>query len=225
MWLAHVQLLDSALPIGAFSHSFGLETLVQHGKVKNAEELKQYVETMLWGTWASGDAMGIKAVYDYVPQEQWSELWEIDQALHVQRMAKESREGLQKMGKRLLRLSQTMYPHLNWQRLLDAIGAGQCFGSYPVVYGWTTYQLEVPIEQAVQGYLYNCLTASMNNAVRLMALGQTEAQVLLATLLPQIEQAWREVESYDPSRFHNSNPLAEIAMMQHESLYSRLFMS
>ncbi|MBV9868923.1 MAG: urease accessory protein UreF [Abitibacteriaceae bacterium] len=225
MWLAHVQLLDSALPIGAFSHSFGLETLVQQGKIQNAEDLKQYVETMLWGTWAAGDAMGIKAVYEYVPQEQWLELWEIDQALHVQRMAKESREGLQKMGKRLLRLSQTMYPRLVWGPLLDALATHQCYGAYPVVYGWITYQLEVPVEQAVQGYLYNGLIASMNNAVRLMALGQTEAQVLLATLLPQIEQAWREVESYDPSQFYNSNPLAEIAMMQHESLYSRLFMS
>jgi urease accessory protein len=41
--LSYVQLLDSALPIGGFSHSFGLETFVQHNKVTNIQELEVYI--------------------------------------------------------------------------------------------------------------------------------------------------------------------------------------
>jgi urease accessory protein len=225
MQLAHIQLLDSALPIGGFSHSFGLETMVQQGKIRTASDLKSHVETMLFQVWAPSDALGIKAVYLFAPQEQWDELWRIDQMLHVARPARETREGLHKMGKRLLQLAHAIYPQLPWTPLTEAIEARRCPGAHSTVYGWVTYHLRVTLEDAVKGYLYNCLLSSINNAVRLMALGQTQAQVLLAELLPSVQQAWQTVADREPSDFYTSAPGAEIAMMQHETLYSRLFMS
>jgi urease accessory protein len=65
----------------------------------------------------------------------------------------------------------------------------------------------------------------VNNAVRLMSLGQTQAQTLVAQMLPQIADAWHEVEQRDPFEFATSTPMLEVAAMQHETLYSRLFMS
>ena len=38
-WLAMQQLLDSSLPIGGFSHSFGLETMVQDGRMNHPSQL------------------------------------------------------------------------------------------------------------------------------------------------------------------------------------------
>jgi urease accessory protein len=225
MQLSHIQLLDSALPIGGFSHSFGLETLVQQGKIRTVSELKSYAETMLFQVWAPSDALGIKAVYLYAPQEQWGKLWQVDQMLHVARPARETREGLHKMGKRLVQLARAMHPHLPWAPLVESVEARLCPGCHPTVYGWITYHLGVPLEDAATGYLYNCLLSSINNAVRLMALGQTQAQVLLSELLPSMPQAWQMVAEREPCDFYTSAPGTEVAMMQHETLYSRLFMS
>lgn len=225
-WLSYMQQLDSAIPIGGFSHSFGLETLVQLGVVEKPEQLRQYIETMLYQSWAPVDALAVKAVYQYTPDQAWSSLWEVDRTQHVQRAAAETREGVVKMGRRLLQLSRAMYPELGWEPLMEAIREQRCFGTHPLIHGWITYRLQVPLAMAAEGYLYAATMTCINSGLRLMSIGQTEGQRLLAQLLPVIADAWREASSLDPLEdgFGNT-PFADIAMMRHEALYSRLFMS
>ncbi|WP_246321193.1 urease accessory protein UreF [Paenibacillus germinis] len=224
-WLAYQQLLDSALPIGGFSHSFGLETLVQQERLVTIEELEAYIRTMLAGSWATSDAMVIKAAYTHIPRQGWEQLWEIDHMLHVQRVSSEARSGVQKMGRRLLQLSRSMYPDLNWLPLDEAVKAGNCSSNHPIVHGWVSYHLGVPLHQAAEGYLYSCIMTCINSALRLMSMGQTQGQILLAKLLPLTGSEWQRVAHLDPLDAYTNSPAADLAMMQHETLYSRLFMS
>ena len=225
MNLAHLQLLDSALPIGAFSHSFGLETLVQDGRVRDANELREFCRAMLRGAWAPCDVLGVKAAYQWNAPENWDELWEFDQTMHVARAARETREGMRKMGKRLLALGRDLHPQLLWQPLENAIQNGRCVGEYGTVYGWLCFHLGVELDEAATGFLFTCLSATVNGAVRAMRLGQTDGQRLVTAMLPEIESAWREVKVRDPWDFSTRAPAIDIAQMRHETLYSRLFMS
>jgi urease accessory protein len=225
LWLSHLQLLDSALPVGAFAHSFGLETLVQRGRVTTADDLYEYCRTILYGSLACGDALGVAAVYRYVPSGNLGELWRLDDAMHAARAAEETREGQRKIGRRLLQLGEAMHPGLNWLPLKSAVETGLCAGAHPLVYGWLCFHLEIPETAAIHGYLYGCLNSTVNNAVRLMRLGQTDGQKVLAKLIPEISKAWEQNRGNDPWDFTVSLPELEIAMMEHERLYSRLFMS
>jgi urease accessory protein len=224
-WLRYAQFLDSALPIGGFSHSFGLETMVQSGKLINIRDLNEYIETMLFQAWAPMELMAIKAVFLHGSSDNWDGIWLADRVQHVQRAARETREGSQKMGRRLLRLAHNMYPDMLWEPLDAAIQAGKCFGTHPIVHGWIGWQLAVPMKQVAEGYLYCNITHCINSALRLMSLGQTEGQTLLAKLLPRASEAWLSVADRDPEDCCSNTPAADINMMRHETLYSRLFMS
>ncbi|MBN2983219.1 MULTISPECIES: urease accessory protein UreF [Cohnella] len=270
-WLSLQLLLDSALPIGSFAHSYGLETLVQENVVRDGAELRQYLEGMLLHSWATGDLMVVKAVYAdeaysgggrdparagaaaaqtghaaSVPGSVHSAhagasaalpggsrpsaddvayAASIERLVHVQRLGAETRDGVEKTGRRLMRLAPHLFPSLPVERLAADVRAGRCLGTYPYVFGWLCRHLGIPLDRAAEGYLYACASTGVNAALRLMPMGQHEAQKLLASLFPVISEAWADVRDMDPADAYGAMPQAEIGMIRHERLYSRLFMS
>jgi urease accessory protein len=227
-WLSLQLLLDSALPIGSFAHSFGLESLVQDGRVEDGADLRAYIESMLRHSWATSDLMIIKAVYHRSNIEDGGSdpyAYDIEKLVHVQRLAPESRDGMEKIGRRLLKLAPELFPSISFSRLKEDVREGRCFGSYPLVYGLICRSLDIPLDRAAEGYLYAAVVTCVNAALRLISIGQTEAQRLTASLFPAVAYSWEAVRDMDPAEAYSGMPLAELAMIRHETLYSRLFMS
>ena len=97
--------------------------------------------------------------------------------------------------------------------------------THPLVFGFLCRRLGFPLHRAVQGLLYGNLVTCVNSSLRLMAIGQTAGQAIIARLLPLVAHGWEIAKRLEPEEAYACTPLAELMAMRHETLYSRLFMS
>jgi len=225
-WLAHLQLLDSALPVGAFAHSWGLETAVATGDVRDAASLRRHLAALVHGRWAPFDAR--VAVLPWLLDEAGvtiDDLCAIARVAHVSVPSSRSREASLAIGRRLLRLVPELHPSIDIDPIATAMTDGRCPTLHPLVYGAVARELGVSRERAALGWLHATVAGAVGAAVRLMSLGQTDAQRIVAAVARDLPDAWRAADDPgdpEPAAFA---PLADEWAMRHPRLRARLFMS
>lgn len=226
--LPFIQLLDSAFPTGAFSHSFGLETAVQEGRIRGVEELREWLKAYIHGNLSPMEGQGVHLAFHlFKAGEREEELWELDTRLTLSRLARESREGGCKIGKRYLYLVLELYPDCSLKKYASKIKEKACFGNPAIVHGGMCAHLELKAHTTVESYLYMSVNSLVQNAIRMFSMGQTEGQKLLLSLIQYIKEETQQILDHPVSlqELASRNVFQEIQSMRHEHLYSRLFMS
>ncbi|MNW41223.1 Urease accessory protein UreF [compost metagenome] len=223
--LRFAQLLDSALPVGGFSHSFGLETYVEEKDIVTGDQLEKYIFGQLHCSWVRMEGLVIKGMYEAMGRQDAAEIARLDHIVYVQRVARESRDGLQKMGKRLLKLCRSLYPELSFHLIEEAIDQYDAPCTFPVIFAWISKELGISRDESVYGYLYISVMSVANGGLRLMHIGQTEVQTIVTRTLEKVSSEWEAVKDWPIGKMCSFGWAQEIYAMQHETLGSRLFMS
>lgn len=223
--LALLQLTDSQLPTGAFSHSYGLETYIQEDQVTDAASftawLNMYVDEQL----KYADGLVSRLVYEAIERDDIAEIWKLDRLITVQNLPREVRQGSYKMGERLVSLGLSLYEFPLLIEYKERISTNQSFGHPAIVFTMIAYYLEVPKKSAISSYLYSCVSGIVQNAVRGIPLGQTAGQRILRDIQPQLLETAKETEKLKFDDFGITAPGIEISQMKHERLTIRIFMS
>lgn len=222
-----MQIHDSAFPIGSYTQSFGMETYIQQDEVRTKQEVVNYCKAYLFHNLMRGDAIIVKAAHRAVQIEDLDRLVYLEELCHGIKLARESRNGSIKMGKQFL---QTILPLAEsgmdvlkeWKSKLDQ---QHVKGHYAVLYGIYTAALDVDVGRAVLTYLYSSVNGLIQNAVRAVPLGQHNGVQALHKLLPAIEEATEDALNCELDDLSNNAIGIEMASMQHEHLFSRLFIS
>jgi urease accessory protein len=219
------QLTDSAFPIGAFAHSFGLESYVARGLVHSAMGLEEFISNTLLHALAPSDGVACVAVYR--AEDGWEEVVrELAQRLTAMKTVREFRQASRALGIRLLRMATQILALPRAARYLAAIEAKTLDGHLSLAYGAVCRDLEWPLPPALAAWFRQSCAALVSVGARLIPLGQTEGQALLARLGTPVLEAVELALGRDADDLASFAPGQELAGMIHRDvLTTRLYIS
>jgi len=225
MLLSLLHLSDPTLPIGGYTHSNGLETYVQEGLVFNAATAEEYIRSMLQYNLQYNDAAFASLAYDAALQQDFNALLQLDEECTALKLPREIRQASQKLGIRLIKIfsRQQAFPFM--QQYEQAMQQSTATGHYCLVFGVYACLLQIPKPEALQAFYYNAVAGMVTNSVKLVPLGQLDGQDILHRLQPLMQELAIATLRPDRKWLGCCNTGFDIRCMQHERLYSRLYMS
>ena len=217
-----LQICDSLFPIGAFTLSNGLETFVQRGLIDSAEQLGKYLTDYLAvAPYQELGAMAL-AMQNADDKATWISL---DQLYTALRAPMEVRQGSAKLCMRLLKAAGQIAPLPVLEAYYAHIRQGDCTGQHPIAVGLFAAGHGVNAQEALTIYGYSLLSAMTTHAAKCVPLRQLEAQRVLREHLPALLPAVQSALTITQEDLGASGAAFDILAMQHETLYSRLYMS
>ena len=194
-----LQVNDALFPIGGYSHSQGLETYIQQGSVCDEKTAAEYIHKKLRFALAYTDLLAVRLAWELADQSDADGLDELEEILGASRIPFEQREASRKMGSRFAKTIEKL--HAETMPMKNR----EIFEAYH--------------------YLYAQTSAMVTNCVKTIPLSQSAGQQLLSGCYPEFAEILEEIRTYSEDDLCLSAPGFDIRGIQHEKLYSRLYMS
>ncbi len=226
-FLRLLHLADSALPIGALAHSFGLESLVQ-AELLTPARLPDFLCGYLQEA-GMLEAVFCREAYRLIglsDKRAFLKRWiEINDRLGALKPARESRAGSAALGENLVAAVLGVTECQPLREAFEAVRRVRGAVYHCTAFGLAAAALGIDEECAVLGFLHQATASLVSACQRLLPVGQSEATRILWNLKPvMIETAGR---SHDCGIDEVScfMPLLDWGAMEHPALSTRLFIS
>lgn len=205
--------LSPAFPVGSFSYSHGLETAVHLDLVKDAASLRDWLVDLVERGSAWNDAVLFAEAHRRISSTgDLAELCDLAEALAGSR---ERHMETMLQGAAFLKAAAA-WPH-------EALSALPAECAYPVAVGALAGAHGIEPGSALAAFLQAFVSNQIQAAIRLGVIGQTDAMATLASLEAVIAGTADRAAQSSLDDLGSATMMAEIAAMQHETHYSRLF--
>ena len=218
--LYFLQLVSPALPVGAYSYSEGLETLIENKIIYDVESLKHWLTQELRYGAIRLEAGVMLRSYHAVKAQDFATVAYWNDWLSATRETEELRNQSQQMGGALIRLLKELQPQV--KPIITVVG-NPC--NYAIAFGVAASIWEINSEAVILGYLHSWLSNLITAGVKLIPLGQTAGQLLLMDLQELISTVAVEIINLDDDELSCCSWGLSLASMAHEQQYTRLFRS
>ncbi|MEM7384080.1 MAG: urease accessory UreF family protein [Verrucomicrobiota bacterium] len=208
---------DSALPVGAYAHSFGLEGVCQMGVVEDEDTLVLFLCRDVAGALYSVDLPLFALAYEAAMDGVVEDLQRLDQLSWALRPTRQLREAASKIGKQQWRLYQR-----TWQ------GGPEvdlpCEQS-PIIMGLIFANEAIPMEAGLWSIAYQTYSALVQAALKLLPIGPASAQHVLHLAMEAIGPHLEDAAGLSEDSVGTFNPVWDIGASQHEEAKARMFIS
>lgn len=221
-----LQVANSAFPTGAFNHSYGFETLIDSGDVSDAESLSKLCSDWLLYGVAPLDGAAVASAHRIALAGDLDQLVELDNLVGALKLPREIREASYKMGYAFLNtVTQVFQLDGMVDNYTQLVKKGSCEGHQSVAFGVVGAAFAVPEAETILVFLQSTLSNLVGVTARLLPLGQTEAQRIIAKAWTLLIKAVIFAQSRRLEELGTTTAMFDIAAMNHERMYSRLCMS
>jgi urease accessory protein len=214
--------LSPAYPVGAFSYSSGIEWAVEAGDIIDAATLRAWLAVMIGEGGGFCDAVFLVHAYRAVTASDDAALRAVAELAAAFVPSRERFLETTAQGRAFLDTTQAAWPCAAFGRLAEAWDGPVAL---PIAVGVACAGHGAALKPALQCFLHALATNWISAGLRLVPLGQTEGQRVLAALEPAIAAAASRALATPLGEVGTCALRADVASMRHEAQYTRLFRS
>jgi urease accessory protein len=214
--------LSPAYPVGAFSYSSGIEWAVEAGDITDADTLKRWLAVMLADGGGFCDAVLFAHAHRATAREDSKALRAVAELASAFAPSKERHLETTAQGAAFVEATCAAWPCAALDRLKAAWDGPV---AYPVAVAVAAAGHGVAQEPALAAFLQALAANWVSAGVRLIPLGQTDGQRVLAALEPVVAAAAKRALAATLEDLGSAAFRADLAGARHETQYTRLFRS
>ena len=214
--------LSPAYPVGAFSYSAGIEWAVEAGDIKDAPTLQSWLAVMLGEGGGFCDAVLFVHAHRAIGAADDAALRAVAELAAAFVPSKERFLETTGQGRAFLEATGAAWPCPALGRLA-VVWTGPV--ALPVAVGVACAGHGIACAPALPAFLHALVANWISAGVRLIPLGQTDGQRVLAALEATVAAAAARAQATPLDEIGSAAFRADLATMWHETQYTRLFRS
>ena len=217
--------LSPAFPTGAYSYSHGLEAAVESQQVHDRASLADWLDADLRYGSTRNEAIFFVAAWRGAAAGDRARLLEIAELAAAFRGTAEFALEASQQGHSCLATMRAVWPcpALDW--LAEALRARRVPAVVAVVVGVGAAAEAMPMGVALRAFVQAFIANLVNAGVRLIPLGHTDGQRVIAALEPAVLDASAAAMTAGLDDLGSAALMVDLASMTHETQYTRLFRS
>jgi urease accessory protein len=213
--------LSPAYPIGAFSYSSGIEWAVEAGDIADAAALQDWLGVVIADGAGLCDAVFLAHAYRAAAAQDEDALRAVSELAVAFAPSKERHLEITAQGRAFLDITRAAWSTPTLERL-----AAVCDEvALPVVVGVAGAGHGIALDSVSNAFLHAMAANLVSAGVRLVPLGQTDGQRILAALEPMVRATAARALVTPLAELGAASFRADLASMRHETQYTRLFRS
>jgi urease accessory protein len=213
--------LSPAFPVGSYAYSQGLECAYEAGELRDTEALRDWLGALLEHGPLRNDAILLSVAWHAARGGKPSLLREANDLALALANGSERRLETSAQGAAFARTLSMSWPSAAFDAQIATIGARAL--AYPVAVAAAAAVHGLPLVPSMEAFVFAMIGNAISAATRLGAVGQTDAQRMLAQFGQRVPVLVQEAVAASLDDLGSATVRADIFTFLHETQYTRLF--